>query len=563
MVDARVSPHDEPPSDAAHGAAPDAPVAPPDTEAPAAVGRAERRSDAGPVRESRTRAERLIAGAGPLLAAFLLAVALRALSLDLPIEGDAVVNGALADSLAHGRGYSLDGVASGGHAPAHPALLAAALLTGGTVTQTSRVLGLLLGGLCASLLVSVGRRAIKGSVPTALLVVLAAAHPTLVLFAGGLFPGANATALVVLLLALRLALADTPRARTAAVVLTGVLPLVRLDLVAFPLAAAFLAWRTADGTGARARLRARAPVFVALFAPMLLWLVRTWIVTGSPFGTHAAHDALLFTRAPRNLLVVLGLIVPAAGLGLLWIPAFAGVRRLLDGRVGDRPFVRTALLGVLLHVALVVLFAGSATGGGPIPFVSSSLSRALTLTPFVILAAVAGIAAWPAKRRAPASLAVVAIALVPSIWLSSGSLQRVVPLPLQTAGRLKLLAEAFDAAAAEASARDWIALDLRARPETGVEVYLADRRPGRRVGVVAAAPVPVGEFPSATELPLREGLGGDVRCLLVSDREHEGVIFTGERPDLHRGGQGIFLRGPRTELPGGVYAIHPILHPPR
>ena len=478
----------------------------------------------------------------PLGATFALAMLLRCLCVGLPIEGDAVAYGALARSLADGAGYAIDGRAHERYPPGHPLLLAIALQFGGTVTGTTRTLGVLLGGAVAVLLVSIGRRVIQGRVPTAALVVLAAAHPAFALFVGGLVPAAEGTALVLLLGAIRLALTEGPRARLAAVALAGLLPLVRYDLIAFPIAVGWHVHRTAKGRGLLGIAAARAPAFALLFAPVLAWILRTIVVSGRLFGSGYASHAFSFARIPANLLVLAGLVLPAAGLGILWIYVPTGVRRLLRARASDRPVVRTALLGAALHLALVAVFAGPTfRGDGALAFSSGSLRFGLAAVPFVVLAAVQGLAAAPVLPRRAVVLAVGGVCVLLSIWLVAGTIQRWLPFRTQAAGRLDALARAYDAtvaaAARDGGRQDWIGLDLLPRPNAGVEVFLGDRAPERRTGVVAAAEVPPGIFPSAPVLPLREGLGGDVRCWLLSDLEYDGVIFTGERKDLGRGGR--------------------------
>jgi hypothetical protein len=156
------------------------------------------------------------------------------------------------------------------------------------------------------------------------------------------------------------------------------------------------------------------------------------------------------------------------------------------------------------------------------------------------------------------------LCLALSIWLLGGAVQRALPFRALAAGRLHLLAEAYDLADREAEPAEWIALDLAPRTYAGVEVFLGVRAPSRRTGVVAAARTTPGVFPSPSVLPLRDGLGGAVRCWLVSDLVYEGVIFTGERKDLGRGGQGIFLRNERERVSGGSagsYTIHQVVRP--
>ena len=536
-------------------------------------------SESPPARELRPDAGNpsLVASILPLAGAFALAVLVRCLSVGLPIEGDPVAYGALARSLAHGDGYSIDGFPHLRYPPGHPALLALALLFGGSVTTTTRVVGILLAGVSAALLVSIAGRLGKGKPSPALLAlvaVLAAAHPSLATFAGGLVPGSEATGLVLMLGAFRLALVGSARTQRMALVLTGLLPLVRYDLVAFPLATAWLVDRVARrgetaGVEFRQRVRARAPALAVLLLPFLSWFVRTWIVSHGPGGAeHAAHavNGFSMARVPGNLLVLAALVLPAAGLGFLWIFVPSGLRRLWDGKASDRPAVRTAFVGAALHLALVALFAeASARGDGSVAFVSESLRFGLAATPFVVLAAVAGLAARPPGWRWPVTGATAAFCVLLSMWLLSGGVQRALPFPARAAGRLHLLAEAYDAALAEAAPTDWIALDLSPRPSPGVEVFLGDRAPTRRTGVVAAARVERGEFPSAPVLALSDGLGGAVLCWLVSDLAYDGMIFTGERKDLGRGGQGIFQRVEWKPIPGGnagSYTIHQVIRPP-
>lgn len=495
------------------------------------------------------------------------AVLVRLLSFGLPIEGDAVAYGALAKSLATGGGYAIDGVAHDRYPPGHPAVLALVLLFGGTVTGATRALGLVLGAAVAGLLVSLAGRLCKGRLPLALTVSLAAAHPSLALFAGGLVPGSEATALVALLLALRLALVGTQKTRRAALGLVAFLPLVRYDLVAFPIVVGVLLVREARGADVRARLRAAWPALALLAFPLLAWIVRTWIVSGRPFGTGYASHGFGLGRVPRNLLVVAGLVLPAAGLGVLWIFVPEGLRRLWNGKAADRPVVRTALVGVGVHLALVALFAGPTyAGDGSLAFSSGSLRFGLAAVPFVVLAASLGLAAKAPRTRGPVAAMIAFAAPVLAAWLLSGAVQRALPFKAQAAGRLHLLAEAYDAADAEAGPRDWIAVELAPRTNAGVEIFLGDRAPGRRTGVVAAAPRPRGIFPRGNVLPLRDGLVGGVSCWLVSDLEYEGMIYTGQRSDLGQGGQGIFHRIVRKEVrdgSAGAYTIHQVVRPPK
>ncbi len=229
--------------------------------------------------------------------------------------------------------------------------------------------------------------------------------------------------------------------------------------------------------------------------------------------------------------------------------------------------MRAALVGAGFHLLLVALFAGPTyAGDGSLAFSSGSLRFGLAAVPFVILAALAGLGAKPVRMRGPVAAMIAVAGPVLAAWLLCGPIQRALPFRVQAAGKLDLLAEAYDAANAEAGPKDWIALDLAPRTNAGVEVFLGDRAPARRTGVVAAARRPAGIFPRGAVLPLRDGLGGDVRCWLVSDLEYDGVIFTGQRQDLGQGGQGIFQRIAWKEIQGGSagsYTIHQVVRPPK
>jgi len=484
------------------------------------------------------------------LAAALLALVLRLPATALPIEGDAVAYGALARALAHGEGFALDGVAHDRYPPAWPALLAVPVALGTSVTQAVRTTAWMLGGVAAALLVVLGARWSRGRLSLPLLVALAGAHPVLALFAGGLVPGAEALTLVLLLGALLLADRARPGLRFVALVAAGALPLVRYDALPFAAAAAWLAWRAADGPRV---VRARVVALVVPFAPLCLWALRTWIVTGAPWGAGYAHHGLAFDRLPKNVLVFLGLLVPVGSLVLLLPFAARGLRALWKGREA-RALVRAALLAAAAHLLLVLLFAGP-TGSAPsaLRFSSGSLRFGLAAWPFVFVAAAMGVTAEKVPLRRVVVGATWALTVPLALHAVSGGLQRAVPAGPMAAGRLHALAEAFDAAAARAGPTDWIGFDLLPRTNEGVEVFLGERAPRRTSGVfvVPRAGPPPGRFPRAPQLPVEGPFPSDGQVLLVTDVPRDGTVFTGERADLGVGGRGIFHRMTLLEIDAG------------
>jgi len=498
----------------------------------------------------------------PPLGAALLCVALGTLARDLPLAGDATVHGALAESLANGEGFSLDGVANDRAAPLWPAVLAVPVAFGASVTGATRTLALLLAAAAAALTVVLGRRLTRDRIPIPYLAALAGLHPALALHVGGLLPGPEALLLVLLLSAGALALSDRPLALRAACVLTALLPLARFDAIVFPLLLATHLLRTRPRSVPKRRAFLRAGL---LLAPWLAWAVRTWVVGGAPLGRSDAGYGIDFSHLPRNAVVILGVLVPAAALGIL-LPFLArGLSSLRAARVADRPAVRGLLLGVALDLLVGLLFGGpDAFGPRALSLSADGLRHGILAVPFVIVAGLHGLAMAPARWRRPVGGAAVGLAAVLSIVLVSGPVQSALPLRPLLAGRLHAVALAYDAGVREAGPSDWIALDLATRDEVGVEVFLGDREPSRRTGVVVAAPVPKGLFPRAPILPLVDSLPAGAACVLVSDRPHAGVIFTGDRPDLHVGGQGIFHRVLLKELDlgrSGTFAIHQIRRP--
>lgn len=494
--------------------------------------------------------------------AAILALAVGALAEGLPLAGDAVVHGALARSIAAGEGFALDGVANDRVAPLWPALLAVPVALGASVTAASRTLALLLSAVTAALTVVLARRVTRDRLSLPHLTALAGLHPALALHGGGLLPGPEGLLLALLLGAGLLALSERPAARRAACVLAALLPLVRFDAIVFPALVAAHLVRTRPRSASKRRTLLLAG---CLLLPVLAWGIRTFLVSGSPLGRTDASHGIAFSNLPRNAVVILGLVVPAAALGLLLPFLVRGVRSLWAARVADRPVVRGLLRGVALDLLLVLLFAGpDAFGPHALSLSGAGLRQGILAVPFVIVAGLHGLALGPARWRRPVGGAVVALAAVLSLVLLSGPIQGVLPFPPLAAGRLHAVARAYDEGVREAGASDWIALDLKTRDEVGIEVFLGDRAPAHRTGVLVAAPVPAGLFPRAPLLPLVDALPKDATCVLVSDLPREGVIFTGDRPDLHVGGQGIFLRVLLREVDlgrAGRFGIHQIRRP--
>ena len=497
------------------------------------------------------------------LAAMLLALVLRLPARSLPIEGDAVAYGALARSLAGGDGFTLDGAAHDRYPPGWPAVLAVPVALGASVTAAVRGTAWLLGGVAAALLVVLGARWSRGRLSLPLLVALAAAHPDLALFAGGLVPGSEALTLVMLVGAILLAGTARPGARLTALVLAGLLPLIRYDALPFAAGAAWLAW--SEATGPRVR-RARGIALAVAFGPLLLWAVRTWIATGAPWGGGYAHHGLDLGRLPKNLLVFLGLIVPVGSLVLLLPYAAKGLRTLWRGREA-RSLVRTVLLAAAAHLFLVLLFAGpTGSGGGALKFSSGSLRFGLAAWPFVFVAAAMAVT----TEKPPLRRFVVGAAWVLTVPLAlhavSGGLQRALPAGPLAAARLHALAEAFDAAVATAGPTDWIGFDLLPRTNEGVEVFLGERAPRRVTGTFVGprGSEPRGRFPRAPVLPVDGPFPKDGQILLVTDVPREGTVFTGDRPDLGIGGRGIFHRVRVLEVDAGragVFRVDAVKRP--
>ena len=164
---------------------------------------------------------------------------------------------------------------------------------------------------------------------------------------------------------------------------------------------------------------------------------------------------------------------------------------------------------------------------------SGSLRFGLAVVPLVLASGLLGLEAAPRKVARLVGAMAVALAVPLGVYLVSGGLQRALPVRPAAAARLHVLAEAFDRAAAEAGPRDWIALDLERRTNAGVEVFLGDRAPGRRTGVVAVDPAtPVGRFPRPAVLPMADGFPKGGQVILVTDRILDGVIYTGRQARL-------------------------------
>lgn len=496
--------------------------------------------------------------------AVLLALFLRSPALSLPVEGDPVAYGALARSLAGGAGYTIDGVAHDRYPPGWPAVVAVPVALGASVTAALRTTAWLLGALASGLLVLLASRWADGRIASRWLVPLAAAHPAFALHLGGLVPGSEALATVLVLTAALGAGSERRTLRWLALACAGLAPLARYDALPFSAAALALAWRPASEAARPGRARALAVALAAL--PTALWVARTWAVTGSPWGAGYATHGLSLARLPRNLLVVAGLLVPATTLVLLLPYVPRGVRGLLRRRE-SRAVVGASLTAAAAHLLLVVLFAGpTAAGDGALRFSTGTLRFGLLATPFVLVAGLRGLADEKEKLRGILAVALLATVLPLSVHLVSGGLQRALPVGSMAAGRLHLLAEAYDRAVGEAGPSDWVATDLLPRDNEGVEVFLGDRAPGRTTGVLVASPRGPrrGLFPRPPLLPLERDLPKGAQVMLVTDLPRQGVVFTGDRPDLGVGGRGLFHRTWLFDVEGGragTYHVHTFRRP--
>ena len=256
-------------------------------------------------------------GRGVLAAAlisFVLAAAVRLPSLSLPIEGDAVAYGALAKSLATGRGYTIDDATHDRYPPLWPALLSLPVAAGVPVTLAARATAALLGALAAALaavlagqLARTGRRR---SPPRSSWGRSVALHPCLALFAGGLVPGSEAIA----------ARPRPPRSRSSPRASRGRAPRGRACAASGPPApdrrAPLRARRRralvfARGRGGGRGLGRLLPA-VLVCLPVAAWVVRAFVLSGSPLGAGYAAHAPSLARIPKNLLV-LGRARPACG----------------------------------------------------------------------------------------------------------------------------------------------------------------------------------------------------------------------------------------------------------
>ena len=494
------------------------------------------------------------------LIAFVLAAAVRAPTLPLPVEGDAVAYGALARSLASGAGYTIDGARHDRYPPLWPAVLSLPVAAGVPVTTALRVGAWLLGSLGAALAAVAAARLGAGRASAHLVGALAALHPSLVLFAGGLVPGSEALAVDLVLLFAVLSGGASPAARAGGALCAALLPLARLDALPFALAGAALVF--VRGRGSRAGLgRFVLPALVLL--PAAAWEVRTVLSSGSPLGSGYAAHAPSLARVPGNLLVLAALVAPVAGLVVLLPFVPRGVRALTARGEPDSMTTRAVLWAALAHVLLVALFAGpTAAGDGSLSFSTGSLRFGVLAVPFVLLAGGVGLSvAGEALARRVGGAALLLAAAV-SIALATPAVQRRLPVPPLAASRLWALKEAFHLAVAESQPGDWIALDLAPRTNHGVEVFLADLgAPGRRVGVLREASPPRGLFPRVDVLPLADELPLERRTWLLTDREvPEGPIFTA-------GGQGIFHRIRYAQWPpepaAPWFTIHQVRRPTR
>ena len=482
----------------------------------------------------------------------------------LPLEGDAVAYGALARALAHGEGYTIDGVPHDKYPPLWPAIVAVPVVLGSTVTSAERGVAWALGGLASALTVWLGARLARGRLSLPLLVALTAFHPALALFAGGLVPGSEAATLCVGLAVASLGLSRRRTAGVVALGLAGLLPLLRFDALPFALAALACGWMRAEAGSSRWRDRGLACLLT--IGPLLAWLVRTWIVAGSPLGHGYDAHVLRWGRVPGNLLVLAGFVLPAAGLGVLWPFVPRGLKAMWSAPVADRLAVRAMLVAVAAQLGGLAFLAGPGRGGGDVlAWSSGSLRFGLAVVPLVLASGLLGLEAAPRKVARLVGAMAVALAVPLGVYLVAGGLQRALPVRPAAAARLHALAEAFDRAAAEAGPRDWIAIDLERRTNAGVEVFLGDRAPSRRTGVVAADPAtPVGRFPRPAVLPMADGFPKGGQVILVTDRILDGVIYTGDRPDWKVGGQGIFHRVLWTTVDGGAagrYDLHYVRRP--
>lgn len=486
------------------------------------------------------------------------ALLVRLPALSLPLEGDGVAQGALAQSIATGKGFAIDGVPDGSRAPLWPVVIAIPVASGATVTGAERTTGWLLGALSAALLVLVGARLFGSTLSIASLAALAAAHPALSLSVGGLYAGPDAISSVLALAAILCGVSEGSRARRAALLLAGLLPLCRYDLLPFAVAAAVVGSARASGTSSR------VGVLAATLGPTLLWLLRGAFVHASGFAWALAP----LGQALSNLLVIAGLVLPAAGLGVLWLFAPRGLADLWSRGSPDRGVLRGWMLGCVAHLLLVVCLATpSGRDDRALSFAASSLRAGVAVVPLVVIAGLAGLGRVEGRTRTVLEGTVVGLSVLLSVLLLSGRLQRALPFGPSGAGRLHLVGEAYDAAVEDAGKDGWIAVDLGPSVEDGVEVFLGDRAPTHRTGVIAAplARRP-GSFPRPPVLPLVDEMPKKGRAILVTDRVLEGVIYTGDRPDLMVGGQGIFHRVLLREVGGGrlgTLTLHEVRRPPR
>jgi hypothetical protein len=494
------------------------------------------------------------------LISFVLAAAVRAPSLSLPIEGDAVAYGALARSLASGEGFTIDGAAHDRYPPLWPAAVSVVVAAGVPVTTAERALALVLGSLAAALAAVAAGRLARGAASPLLAGALVAVHPSLALFAGGLVPGSEALAIVLVLLFAVLSASPSRGARAAGALCAALLPLARLDAIPFALAAAALLWTRGRGTGAGLG-RLVPPLLVLL--PAAAWVARAVVLSGSLLGAGYAAHAPSLARVPKNLLVLGGLVLPAAGLVVLWPFVPRGVRALREAGGDAWTASRAVLLAAAAQVALLAVFAGpTAAGDGALSFSSGALRFAAVAVPLVAIAAVAGLAgAGEALARRAAGAALLGATLA-SVFLVAPEAQRRLPIPPLAASRLADLRDAFRAAVALSQPGDWIAVRLAPRTNQGVEVFLADAgAPGRRVGVLSERAPPRGLFPRAAVLPLARELPTERRVWLLTDEEvPEGPIYTA-------GGQGIFHRIRYEQWPAepapARFTIHQVRRPPR
>ena len=389
-----------------------------------------------------------------LPALFLTALCVRAVTLDLPVQGEAARLAAAGARLADGGG-----IEAGGRGPLVPLLVAGAVGLGVPATLALRWIDVCAACLVPLLVLLLASRLGLAPGRARLASLLLALHPLGVLGPGGVDPGTAAVVGALTMAGLLLLAADRVGVRRWSLVPLGLLLFADGSglLLGVPLVVLFV--RREPGP--------RIQTAVALLAAgAVAGGLTTW------FGA---------TAAPSPTAALLWLAAAPLGVFLPGVPT--GLRRLATSPVG------------LAWLAAVVVGALGLAVGAPFPV--------WVALPLILLGGLEGSSAlWKRHARRVGAFATFASAIATLLWVSGGLQAALAPQGPAVAGRLHLLRQAMRVAADAAGERGWIVLAVaEGHPED--QASLADLHPehwtwaGRETEADAAAVRRLRVFPAA------------------------------------------------------------------